>query len=147
MAPRRVEAHVDGAVVALRGVGVVAAGVGDVLLRDGGEVGDGVGDAVGAAEGQDDARGRGCVRQRDVAARVRQQWPRVPRLDQLEVLEVLAARRAREGFLDAETQVADAVGDIDYARELFEVGEKLRGDGAVRWRLVLVLLGERHLLS
>jgi hypothetical protein len=33
----------------------VVAGVGDVFLRDGGEVDDGVGEGVGAAEGEDDA--------------------------------------------------------------------------------------------
>jgi hypothetical protein len=99
--PRRVEAGVDGAVGALwrvggrwvggggRGIGreevggcaiIVVARVGDVFLRDGGQVDDGVGERVGAAEGEDDARARGRVRQSDVAAGVAEERARVPRL-------------------------------------------------------------------
>jgi hypothetical protein len=89
--PGRVEAGVHSAVLALwrmRGrrifavlprreevgrslVIVVVARVRHVLLRDGGEVGDGVGDRVGAAEGEDQARVGRRVREGDVAAGVR----------------------------------------------------------------------------
>ena len=104
--PGAVEAGVDGAVLALRGVGGwwlvspivgrggcvggegaggrvgigVVAGVGDVFLRDGGEVDDCVCERVGAAEGEEDAWAGGRVREGDVAAGVAEEGAGVPGL-------------------------------------------------------------------
>lgn len=67
-------------VVVAVAVAVVAAGVGHVFLGDGGEVDDGVCDGVGAAEGEDDARVGGRVREGDVPAGVAEEGPGVPGL-------------------------------------------------------------------
>lgn len=83
------------------------------------------------------------MRQRDVAARIREQGSRVPCLDELKAFEVFAARDTGEGLLDAEAEVADAVGDVDYAGEFFEVGKEGGGDGVISRRM---LLGEGSLL-
>lgn len=62
---------------------VVVAGVGHIVLGNGGEVGDGVGEGVGAAESEDKARVGRRVGEGNVAAGVRQEGPSVPRLSLL----------------------------------------------------------------
>jgi len=69
VAPGGVEAGVDCTVGAfgLR-VWIVGAWIGRILLRDGGQVGDGVGERVCASEGEDQATWGRWVGERDVAA-------------------------------------------------------------------------------
>jgi uncharacterized protein YecE (DUF72 family) len=131
------------------GVVVVIAGVRDVFLRDSREVRDGVCERVRAAEREDDARIRGIVRERNVAAGVGQKGARVPCLvlsvhyamrhgiphagayrDQLESLKVAvgAVARAAERLLYAQTGCAYAVRDVYDARELLQLPEEVLQD-------------------
>lgn len=64
--------------------------------------------------------------------------------DKLKVLELATTAEALEGLLDAQTGHADAVGDVNYARQLLELGEELHGDGAVG---SVLMVEERELRS
>lgn len=56
---------------------------------------------------------------------------RMPHGDKLKALEIGASARTFEGLFDAETEASNAVGDIYYARQLFQVGEEGWRDGAI----------------
>lgn len=136
--PGCVEPCVNGAIRALRRRGIIGSGIRDVLLRHRGKIRNRVRDAVCSSESEDDTLRRRRVRQSDVAAGVREQWPGVPCFDELEALEVFAARDAAEGLLNAEAEVPDAIGDIHYTGEFFEVREEVRWDGVIVGRMLFV---------
>jgi hypothetical protein len=130
---------------------VIVTRVRDVFLRNGREVCYGVGDGVSAAKGEDESRVPRCVRKRDIAAGVRQEWPCVPCLIlstprqqwslhpathcyKLEAFKVgvCAAAGALEGLLNTQASSSNAVRYIDYAREFLQLPEELlRNQGVV----------------
>jgi len=63
----------------------------------------------------------------DIPARVRHEWPSIPGCYELKGWKVVASAETCEWFVDAGH--ADAVGYIDDARQLLELGEELRSDG------------------
>ena len=75
------ETGVDCAVGAFGfGIRVIGAWVGRVILRDGGQVGDGVGEGVCTAESENQAAWGRWMRERDVAAGVGEEGTSVPGL-------------------------------------------------------------------
>jgi hypothetical protein len=67
----------------------------------------------------------------------------IPYCTELETLKVATPTGARKGFVDAQADSSDAVSDVHYARQFFQIGKQGGGDGAITRDMAMV--GQRDL--